>query len=130
MIRMALPLIPSRAWQGGYNYVRNVVEALRLHGTGRVHPVVVRFADSTADDVRGMSDAQAEFLDLGRPFNAGRLLRVASLLTVRGCDQFFAVAMQRAAIDVVWEVADYFGSRFPLPVLAWFPDLQHRCLPH
>ncbi len=130
MIRFALPLIPSRAWQGGYNYVRNVVDAVRLHGGSAVQPVVVRYTDSTDEDVRGMSAAQAEFLDLGRSFREGRLLRIASLLTVRGCDLLVAGAMQREGVDVVWEVADYFGARFPLPVLAWFPDLQHRCLPH
>ncbi|WP_244551222.1 glycosyltransferase [Bradyrhizobium sp. Rc2d] len=44
---------------------------------------------------------------------------------------FAAVAAFRSAnVDVVFEHARFFGWRLPLPAVAWFPDLQHRSLPH
>jgi len=33
-------------------------------------------------------------------------------------------------IDMVFESARFFGWRLPFPAIAWFPDFQHRLLPH
>ena len=44
-------------------------------------------------------------------------------------DVDFAKRFRAAAIDVVFEQAKYLGPRFPLPVLPWVADLQHRSLP-
>jgi glycosyltransferase involved in cell wall biosynthesis len=47
-----------------------------------------------------------------------------------GIDYPAAAAFQEAGVDVVFEHARFFGWRLPFPVVAWFPDLQHRSLPH
>jgi glycosyltransferase involved in cell wall biosynthesis len=46
-----------------------------------------------------------------------------------GIDRSAANAFQTSGIDVVFEVARFFGWRLPIPVLAWFPDFQHQKLP-
>lgn len=49
---------------------------------------------------------------------------------VAGIDYAAAAAFDEAGVDVVFEHARFFGWRLPIPVVAWFPDLQHRSLPH
>lgn len=128
MKRIALPLIPSRLWQGGYNYIRSLLVALGRHARGRVEAQLLRSSDSTPEDLAGMQAVGATFVDLPRPYKAGRNRRVLWSLLTGIPDRELARTLRNAQIDAVLENADYFGDRFPLPVLAWVPDLQHRRL--
>ena len=38
--------------------------------------------------------------------------------------------MASEGIDVAFEPAQFYGNRFPIPVISWIPDFQHRHLPH
>ena len=60
---------------------------------------------------------------------AGRgssLLKALALGTDKSVERVF----RAHGIDVVFESATYFGSRFGIPVVSWIPDFQHRHLPH
>ena len=59
--------------------------------------------------------------------NKARRLRQA-LLT--GRDQAAASAFATQDINVVFEAAQFYGWRFPVPAVAWIPDFQHRYLQH
>jgi glycosyltransferase involved in cell wall biosynthesis len=50
-----------------------------------------------------------------------------ALLT--GCDRAAADAFREHRIDVLFECAQFYGWRFPLPRIAWITDFQHRHLP-
>jgi glycosyltransferase involved in cell wall biosynthesis len=47
---------------------------------------------------------------------------------VLGSDRAAAEVFAQHGVDVVFENATFFGWRFPLPVIAWIPDFQHRHL--
>ena len=32
-------------------------------------------------------------------------------------------------INVVFESAQFYGTKFPIPIIAWLPDFQHRHMP-
>lgn len=82
--------------------------------------------------------------DLGEPHRAeieaatgeaGREMPIPSrlndVLALAGVhDRGFARLCADAQIDVVFEQARFLGRNFPIPVLSWIADLQHRALPH
>lgn len=133
-LRIAFTNIPRRLWAGGYNYQRNLFEALNRHSPGAVVPVL--FA-GTADDpeeiavlasIPGVEVVRSPVFDHA----ATGLARATDLARaiVFGLDAPAAAAFTASRIDMVFESARFFGWRLPFPAVAWFPDFQHRLLPH
>lgn len=119
---------------GGYNYQRNLFEVLNRHSPGTVVPVL--FA-GTADDpeeiavlagIPGVEVVRSPVFDHA----ATGLARATDLARaiVFGLDAPAAAAFTASRIDMVFESARFFGWRLPFPAVAWFPDFQHRLLPH
>lgn len=133
-LRIAFTNIPRRLWAGGYNYQRNLFEVLNRHSPGTVVPVL--FA-GTADDpdeiavlagIPGVEVVRSPVFDHA----ATGLARATDLARaiVFGLDTPAAAAFTASKIDMVFESARFFGWRLPFPAVAWFPDFQHRLLPH
>lgn len=130
LIRVAFTLIGGRHWTGGYNYLLNLGRVLAQHAPGRLQPVFFFGEDVPEQDV-------APFLELGKAnvvrdlhFDESRKTprMIKALLT--GNDLTAAGKFLEQRIDVVFESAQFFGWRFPLPTVAWIPDFQHRHLKH
>ena len=129
-LRVAFPTVPSRLWAGGYNYQRNLFTALNVHCAGEITPVV--FAGNQGDpaelaallEIPGVEIVRSDAFDFD-----DRHSRVVGAL-VLGLDGRAAVEFRAQRIDAVFENARFFGWRFPVPAIAWFPDFQHRRLPH
>lgn len=130
MIRIAFTLIGGKNWTGGYNYLLNLVQALSQHSPDAVMCVMFfgsDIAESDAapfEDMRNVSIVRSPIFDVGQ---AGQRLRRAILT---GCDQAALDAFREHNIDVVFETAQFYGWRFPIPVLAWITDFQHRHMRH
>ena len=133
-LRIAFTNIPRRLWAGGHNYQRNLFEVLNRHSPERVTPVL--FA-GTADDpeeiaalagIGGVEIVRSPVFDHA----ATGLARATDLARaiVFGVDAPAAAEFKAARIDMVFESARFFGWRLPFPAIAWFPDFQHRLLPH
>lgn len=126
-LRVAFTNIPRSLWAGGYNYQRNLFDALRQHCPGEIVPVL--FAGMNDDpaqlavlsQIPGVEVVQSRVFD-GRRFGLARALAF-------GLDRSAATEFQAKRIDLVFENARFFGWRLPFPAIAWFPDLQHRRLP-
>ena len=56
--------------------------------------------------------------------------RRALIAIATGVDRILADPIKGHGIDVMFESAQWFGNRFPAPVVSWIPDFQHRRLPH
>ena len=127
-LRIAFTNIPRRIWAGGYNYHNNLFAALNRYRQGEFASVV--FAgerDDPADlavlsRIPGVEVVQSHAFDRHRVGLAGAL----SL----GIDSAAVFEFRARSIDVVFESARFFGWRLPYPAVAWFPDFQHRRLPH
>ena len=130
MIRVAFTMIGGKNWTGGYNYLLNLVRVLSDQASDRVQPVLFFGTDiyekdaAPFDTIAGPEVIRSAVFDGARK---GKRLRQA-LLT--GCDQAAATAFAAQGINVVFEPAQYYGWRFPLPAVAWIPDFQHCYLRH
>lgn len=128
--RVAFTFISRRRWVGGYNYQLNLFAALASHCPGRIVPVLFAgTGDPEAElvplsNIAGVEVVQSEAVEAFDNRSSGL---AAPVLT--GIDRRAADAFQARRIDVVFEVARFFGWRLPIPAVAWFPDFQHLRLP-
>ena len=115
---------------GGSNYLLNLVRVLREHSADRITPVVLAGADEPAarvapfEAVTGLEVVRCPALDQAR--QAGMIGR--SL--VFGRDAAVNAVFSDQRLDAVFEAATFYGWRPGLAAMAWFPDFQHRALPH
>lgn len=128
MLRIAIPLIGGSQWRGGRNYMINLLQGLRDVGTGRVQPVLfLGLSDDLGDDDLG----SIEGIEVIRSdvFNQSRKQKRLARALLTGTDQAAAELFSAHAISCAFETAQFYGWRFPISVLAWMPDFQHRHMP-
>lgn len=128
MVRIAIPLIGGNQWQGGRNYMINLLQVLKELGSGQVEPILFLGEEDDVDnDLPSIGDVHIvrnNAFDLTE--KQGRLAK--SLIA--GVDSKAAHLFKQHGIDCAFETAQFYGWRFPVPVLAWIPDFQHRHMPH
>ncbi len=120
-------MIGGRHWIGGYNYLLNLFRVLREYGSGHVQPVLFVGEDFSAADLApfvptGYDIIRSSALNTKRQYHS-----LASALLI-GRDRAVEHTFRAHNINVVFEVANFHGWRFELPVVAWIPDFQHRHL--
>jgi glycosyltransferase involved in cell wall biosynthesis len=123
-------LIGRGNWSGGETYQRNLfglMSDLCRAGVG------LKLFLSPEQAAR-IGDGFDRFLDVPaivdpRVAGAGEGRRALKAL-MTGVDADFAALVQAHGVDVMFESAQWFGNRFPVPVLTWIPDFQHRHLQH
>lgn len=133
-LRIAFTNIPRHLWAGGYNYQRNLFEVLNRHRPGMVVPVLFAGAKDDPEEVTALAGIPAVEIVRSPVFDhsATGLARATDLARaiVFGLDQPAVAEFKASKIDMVFESARFFGWRLPFPAIAWFPDFQHRLLPH
>jgi glycosyltransferase involved in cell wall biosynthesis len=130
VIRVAFTLIGGKSWTGGYNYLLNLVRALSEHATGRVQPVLFFGNDLDEADVAPFAHVAGAVVIRDAVFDEVRKDARLRQALITGCDQAAAKLFSMHGIDVVFEPAQFYGWKFPLPAVAWIPDFQHRRLKH
>jgi glycosyltransferase involved in cell wall biosynthesis len=133
-LRIAFTNIPRRLWAGGYNYQRNLFEVLNRHSPGTVVPVLFAGAADDPEEIAVLAGIPGVEVVRSPVFDhaATGLARATDLARaiVFGLDAPAVAAFTASKIDMVFESARFFGWRLPFPAVAWFPDFQHRLLPH
>jgi glycosyltransferase involved in cell wall biosynthesis len=127
-IRVAFTNIPRRVWAGGYNYRNNLFVSLNRYCPGEILPVVFAGLGDDAADLAAIAQIPDVKVVRSPAFDRRRSGLAAAL--VLGLDRAAAAEFRSNRIDVVFESARFFGWRLPFPAIAWFPDFQHRRLPH
>ena len=123
MTRVGFRLIGS-GWQGGLNYLWNLLYAVTSRANRRVQPVLLARPDEELQDLvqpgveRFPTDPR---LDSDRARQLGRALKLAT-----GRNLVEERWLQRARIDVASHGPPV-GKR--VPTISWVPDVQHRHLP-
>jgi glycosyltransferase involved in cell wall biosynthesis len=125
--RVAFTYVSRGRWAGGYNYQLNLFAALARHRPGTIVPVLFAGAGELAAELAPFSNIAGVEVVQSAAFDRPQAGLAAALAT--GLDHAAADAFKSRRIDVVFENARFFGWRLPIPVLAWFPDLQHLKLP-
>ncbi len=127
-VRVAFTNIPSRLWAGGYNYQYNLFRALHQYCPGDIVPVLFAGTSDVSEEVVTLAGIPNVEVVQSRAFDN----LSAGLITALtfGIDRRAVAEFEAKRIDIVFESARFFGWRMPLPAVAWFPDFQHRRLPH
>lgn len=130
MIRIAFTLIGGKNWTGGYNYLLNLVRSLVEHVPDRVQPVLFFGTDIDEKDAVPFELIAGAVVIRDAAFNEACKARRLRQALFFGRDQPAASAFAAQDINVVFEAAQFYGWRFPVPAVAWIPDFQHRYLQH
>jgi glycosyltransferase involved in cell wall biosynthesis len=131
LTRVAFTLISAANWMGtgGYNYLVNLSQVLSAHAEGRVQMVLFVGTDAAAANVEPFAALPNVEVVRISTFNDARRTRRLCQALLTGCDRAAAHAFREHRIDVLFECAQFYGWRFPVPCLAWITDFQHRHLP-
>ncbi|MDT4740715.1 glycosyltransferase family 1 protein [Bradyrhizobium sp. WYCCWR 12699] len=127
-LRVGFTFIPPRLHAGGFNYLRNLFVALHRYRPGELEAVVFAGLSDDDNDLATFAGIPGVEVVKRRAFERDHSGLTSAL--VAGIDFAAAAAFRSAGVDVVFEHARFFGWRLPLPAVSWFPDLQHRSLPH
>ncbi len=128
MIRTAFALPDRERWTGGYQYFVNLFRVIARYGRERVRPVVFVAEDYSEDALQPLREGIADIVRcVPAGSNRWRSRLAGTVLT--GIDRNALLLYREHDIQVVFESATWHGWRFPLPVIAWLPDFQHRRLP-
>ncbi|MGY8633290.1 glycosyltransferase family 1 protein [Bradyrhizobium sp. 14AA] len=127
-LRIAFINIPRRLWAGGHNYQRNLFAVLHRYSPGTVAPVLFAGTKDDPEEIAALAGIPAVEVVQSPAFDrtGSELLGALAL----GRDGPALAEFRARGIDIVFESARFFGWRLPFPAIAWFPDFQHRLLPH
>lgn len=127
-LRFAFPLL-GRGWTGGYVYLKNTLRLITSRLVNEIEPWVFLSPDEAAkygDEIAPLVSNRL-IVDPGIAV-AGRGSSLVRAL-VTGTDRSLERLLVAKRIDVAFENASFYGTRFGIPVVSWMPDFQHRHMP-
>lgn len=127
-VRIAFSHISRRIWAGGYNYQRNLFEALNRYYPGVIEPVLFVGTKDDSEEIAALASIPSVKVIQSPAFD--RTAIAVFNAVVFGRDGPAVAEFRARRVDMVFESARFFGWRLPFPAVAWFPDFQHRLLPH
>jgi glycosyltransferase involved in cell wall biosynthesis len=129
VIRVAMTMPGHGLWTGGENYLLNMLAVIRDRVAGSIEPIVFLTPEQAIKHGEALAALVGQRLVIDpavADFGRGKGLKSA---IVGGVDREAAVMFAAQRCTAVFETAAFYGWRFPLPVLAWIPDFQHRYMP-
>lgn len=131
MIRFAVPPIGGNAWLGGWNYMRNLVRTLSNYGDPAIETLLFMGPDRANDpSLAVLSDLPRTRIITDPAFAEHQVRAQIGRTLVTGRNRAILDAYRRERIDIALAPATYLGWRSEIPSIAWFPDFQHRRMPH
>ncbi|RWP34615.1 glycosyltransferase family 1 protein [Mesorhizobium sp.] len=130
MIAVGFTLIGRGAWSGGESYLRNMLSVIASELRGKVQAKLFLTPEQHSSTGASFDHMLAAPAIVDNRVTGAGLGRRGLIALSGGSDRAFADLVAAQGIDVVFEVAQWFGNRFPIPVVSWIPDFQHRRLPH
>jgi len=128
-LKVAFVYINRDLWRGGYNYLLNLFVAINTVPGSPVTPCLYVGADVDDLELEPFRNVSCVKIIRSTLFDASIMKRTFFTRLLLGSDSKIAQQLRSDDIDLVFENARYFfGWRFPLPVVAWLPDFQHRHL--
>lgn len=115
---------------GGYYYLLNLLCSLRQFESDQLTPILLVGEDEAQDRLFPFQKLPGLEIRRSRALNRSRQTSAAARALLLGCDTQVRALLREAAVDVLFEAAMFYGWRPGCRVLAWFPDFQHRALPH
>lgn len=131
MITLGFTLLGRGIWTSGLGYLRLTASSVRQHVPDQMRVRIIVSPEEYRAQERDLtrSFSKEEIVIDQRIDGAGRGKRLLKALAT-GRDEAAEQSFLDAGCTCVFENAIYLGRRFRLPVMAWFPDFQHRAMPH
>ena len=128
-IRVAITVVPSQIWQGGFNYQLNLCKAISTHFKDKV--VMIACFEKYANEQDKKSFMELNAVEVIESPVFSRSVNIFTILSIYlfGIDRRASQIFKEKKIDIIFESAKYFGSNIPFRTIAWIPDLQHKYLP-
>lgn len=115
---------------GGYYYLLNLLCVLRKFESEQITPILLVGEDEAQERLTPFQNLPGLEIRRSSALNRSRQTSVAARALLLGSDPQIRAFLREAALDVLFEAAVFYGWRPGCRVLAWFPDFQHRALPH
>jgi len=130
MITVAFSYICRNEWRGGYNYLLNLFDALRIDHDKHVNILLFAGKDTPDDALEPFSALNNVKVIKSCLFNRGWKSSLLLRALLFGKDGRYEQLFKNHGVDIIFENACFFGRKTSFPVLSWIPDFQHRHLPH
>lgn len=128
--KVAFTLVGGQKWTGGHSYLLNLFAAIKFASRCTIQPVLFVGDDVDLADLGMYRELLDNNVVLAAAFRQSRRTTRWIRASAFGIEPPTLREFERHAIEAVFENADFYGWRFPLPCVAWIPDFQHRHLPH
>ncbi len=115
---------------GGYYYLLNLLWVLRQFASDQLTPILLVSEDESQARLDPFLDLVGLEIRRSRALNRSRQASATARTLLLGSDPQVRAMFRSAELDLVFEAAVFYGLRPGCRVLAWFPDFQHRALPH
>lgn len=115
---------------GGYYYLLNLLCVLRKFESEQITPILLVGEDEAQERLTPFQNLPGLEIRRSSALNRSRQTSAAARALLLGSDPQIRAFLREAALDVLFEAAVFYGWRPGCRVLAWFPDFQHRALPH
>ena len=128
MSRVAFVVLGTGRWIGGKHYVANLIAITKTYQRDNLEPVLFCSTEISKEEldyykkIKGLSIVQSCFLNNWMS-KFGLMISI-----ILGRDYFISSLLEKHNIDSIFTNTKYLGWRFPIPVVVWIPDLQHRFL--
>lgn len=129
MRKVAFTIIGGEQWKGGYNYLLNLLGALRQYQSDHVQVCVLVGEDASEQVLRDLSAVEGVEVRRHVCLNVDQKRPMLVRALLLGRDSEFQSLLDELHVDVVFESARFFGWRLKQGAIAWFPDFQHRLMP-
>lgn len=126
-IEIGFKLIDSGGWTGGYNYQYNLIKALDEFSSQRIKSTIFCPPNTKESDLLPFRKLRSVRIVKTLCFSKSIMRRVFYSI-FWGFDPRIDKELKKQNIKVLFEVADYYGWRFSIPILSWIPDFQHKVL--
>ena len=129
MSRVAFLVLGTSRWIGGKHYVANLISITKTYQK-RLEPVLFCPTNISKEElnyykkIEGLLIVQTCYLN-------NLISKFALMMSILlGCDYLIRSLCKKHDICTIFTNTKYLGWRFPIPVVVWIPDLQHRFLKH
>jgi len=129
VIRVGFHKIGGTEWQGGHNYLTNLLRFLLEYEYDKIAPVLFVDPMLTQSELSDFSSISGLEVVASHAFSQRQVNASSLKAVVLGRDKKIKEVLKKHNIDLLFESARFFGWRIGIPVIAWIPDLQHRELP-
>lgn len=128
-LKVAFTYIDRDLWRGGYNYLLNLFSAIDSIPETPLIPCLYVGTHVNEAELEPFRQISCVTIIRSPLFEANRIKRKFVGTLLFGRDSEISEQLSSDGIDLVFENARYFfGWRFPIHVVAWLPDFQHRHL--